>query len=72
MNDFVPPELSREEAEVFAVMFHLPPTRLGFIELVRVAVALGARAPGALENGLHGPVRPLDGSEAAANRFRGR
>lgn len=67
--DYVPAELTHEEAEVFAVMFHLPPSRLGFLDMVRMAVALGARAPGALDARLHGPVRPLDGGPAAANRF---
>lgn len=36
----------------------------------RVAVALGARADGALRERLHGPVRPLDGSSIAANGRR--
>jgi hypothetical protein len=34
----------------------------------RVAASLGARAEGSLRERLHGPVRPLDGSEIAANR----
>lgn len=35
--------------------------------IVRIAVSLGARAPGALRSRLHGPVRPLDGSTISDN-----
>lgn len=35
--------------------------------IVRVAVALGARAHGALSERMHGPMRPLDGSAIADN-----